>query len=125
MIIINKKWNKGRCRRECLVNKNCDDKFVWNPSNCKCEYKKKAAYLLTEECEEIIGNKIELIEKHSKTLLVKKYNKTVSIKENISLDSCKLFVASSVLFLLVSIIITGAFVYFCVNLHSKKLQDYY
>ena len=54
------------------------------------------------------------------------YNKTVSVKENISLDSCKPFVVSSVLFLLVSVTITGLFVYFYVNSHSKrKLQDYY
>ena len=53
---------------------------------------KKAAHLLTEECEEIIDNKTVPIEKHNKTLLVKKHNKTVSIKANISLDSCKPFV---------------------------------
>ena len=29
------KWNKDKCRYECLVNKKCDNKFVWNPSNCK------------------------------------------------------------------------------------------
>ena len=66
------------------------------------------------------------LEKHNKTLLVKKYNKTVLIKEKISLDSCKPFVISSFLFLLVNVIITDAFVYFYVNSHSKrKLQDYY
>ena len=110
-IICNNKQkrNKDKCRCECLVDKKCDNKFVWNPSNCKCEYK-KAAHLLTEKCEEIIDNKIVPIEKHNKTLLVKIYNKTMSIEENISLDSCKPFVASSVLFLLVSVIITGAFV---------------
>ena len=35
------KWNKNKCRCECLINKNCDDDFVWNISNCECEYKKK------------------------------------------------------------------------------------
>ena len=118
------KWNRYKYRCECLVDKKCDNNFVWNPSNCRCEYKKKAAHLLTEECEEIIDNKIVPIPKHNKTLLVKKYNKTVSIKENISLDSCKPFAVLSVLFLLVSVIITGAFVYFYVSSHSKrKLQD--
>ena len=97
------KWNKDKCRCECLVNKECDNNFVWNPSNCKCEYKKKAAQLLTEECEEIIDNKTVSIEKHNKP-----------------------FVASSVLFFLVSVITTGAFVYFYVNPKSKrKLQNYY
>ena len=63
----------------------------------------------------------------NKTLLVNKYNKTVLIKkENNSVSSCETFVASSILFLLVSVIITGAIVYFCVNSQSKrKLQDYY
>ena len=120
------KWNKDKCRCECLVDKKCDNKFVWNPSNCKYEHKKKAAHLLTEECEEINDNKIVPIKKHNKTLLVRKYNKTVLIKENISLDSCKPFVALFVLFLLVSVIITGVLAYFYVNSHSKrKLQDYY
>ena len=62
------KWNKGKCRCECLVDKKCDNKFVWNPSNFKCEYKKKAAHLLTEECEEIIDNKTVPIKKYSKTM---------------------------------------------------------
>ena len=48
---------------------------------------------------------------YNKNVSLKKYNKTVSIKENISLDFCKPFVASSVLFLLVSVIITGAFLF--------------
>ena len=106
------KWNKDKCRCECLFDKKCDFKFVWNPSNCNCEYKKKAVHLLTAECEEIIDNKIVPIKKYNETVSIKKCNKTVSIKENISLGSCKPFVASSVLFLLVSVTITGAFVYF-------------
>ena len=95
-------------------------KFVWDPSNCNCEYEKKAVHLLTEECEEIIDNKT-LSAKENKTVSIKKHN-----KENNSLDSCKPSVASSVLFLLVSVINTGLFIYFDVNLYSKrKLQDYY
>ena len=97
------KWNNDKCRCKCLVDKKCDNNFVWNPSNCKCEYKKKAANLLTEECEEIIDNKIVPIEKHNGTLLIKKYNKTVPIKENISFDPCKPYIASPILFLLVSV----------------------
>ena len=34
------KWNKNKCRCECLINKKWDDDFVWNISNCECEYKK-------------------------------------------------------------------------------------
>ena len=43
------KLNKNKCRCECLVDKKCNKNFAWNPSNCKCEYKKKATHLLTEE----------------------------------------------------------------------------
>ena len=70
------KWNKEKCRCECLVDKKCDNKFFWNPSNCKCEYKKEAAHLLTEECEEIIDNK---------TVSVKRYDKTVNKRKQFRL----------------------------------------
>ena len=111
------KWNKDKCRCECLVNKDCDNIFVWNPSSCSCENKKKAAHLLTEECEEMVDNK---------TFQVKQNNTPVLIKENSSLNSLKSFVASSILFLLVSVLITGAFVSLYVNsLSKRKLQDYY
>ena len=121
------KWNKDKCRCECLVDKKFNNKlFVWNPSNCKCEYKKKAVHLLTKECEEITDKKFVSIEKHNETLLAKEYNKTVSIKENTSFDPCKPYIAPSVLFLLVRVIVTGLFVYFYVNSQSKrKIQDYY
>ena len=56
------KWNKDKCRCECLMNEKCGNKF-WNPNSCKCEYRKKAAHLLTEECEKIIDNKTASIEK--------------------------------------------------------------
>ena len=66
------------------------------------------------------------IKSYNKTVPIKKYNKTVPIKESSSLDSCKPFAASSILFLLVSVIAVGAFIYFYVNSQSKrKLQDYY
>ena len=35
------KWNEDKCRCECLVDKRCEDDFIWNISNCECEYKKK------------------------------------------------------------------------------------
>ena len=36
------KWDKSNRRCECLVNKKCDNDFVWNVSNCDCEYKKSS-----------------------------------------------------------------------------------
>ena len=72
---------------------------------------------LAEKCEEIIDNK---------TVLIRKDNKTVSVKNCISLDPCKQYIASSILFLLISVTITGAFVYFYVNsLSKKRLQTFY
>ena len=111
------KWNKDKCRCECLINKKCGNKF-WNPNSCKCEYRKKAAHLSAEEYEEIIDNKI---------VPIKKYNKTVSVKDCNLFHPCKPYTASSILFLLVSVIITGTFVYFYLNSKrkSKKLRTYY
>ena len=34
------KWNKDKCRCECLIDKKCGNKF-WGPNSCKCEYRKK------------------------------------------------------------------------------------
>ena len=41
-IVCNNKqrWNKNKCRCECLIDKKCDDDFVWKISNCECDYKK-------------------------------------------------------------------------------------
>ena len=57
-IVCSKKqrFNEGKGRCECLVNKNCGNDFIWNISNCECEYKRKAAKITTEECEEIIDD---------------------------------------------------------------------
>ena len=49
------KFNKDKCRCECLINKKCQDDFVWNYSNCKCEYR-KSAKLIPEECEEMVDD---------------------------------------------------------------------
>ena len=42
-IVCSKKqrFNKGKCRCDCLVNEKCDNDFVWNISSCECEFKKK------------------------------------------------------------------------------------
>ena len=73
-----------------------------------------------DECEEIIDNKTVSVEKHNKNLPVKEYNKTVFIKENTSLSPRKSFVASSILCLLVSVIITGFFCLFLCYFTAKK-----
>ena len=35
------KWNKNKCRCECLVDKNCKSNKFWNPNSCKFEFRKK------------------------------------------------------------------------------------
>ena len=105
--------NKGKCRCKCKKLVKCNKRFIWNPNSCECEYKERAAYLLTNDCEEIIDK--------NNTLLIKKYNKYLK-----TFDNCKPYIASSILFLLISITITGAIVYFYLNSSPKrKLQDYY
>ena len=60
------KWNKNKCKCECLINKKFGNKF-WNPNSCKCELRKAA--LIKEECEEIHDNTTT----HNKeTVLIKK-----------------------------------------------------
>ena len=94
----------------------CSKEFSWNPSSCICEFKKKVAHLLIDECEEniredeMIKNKAKSVHKYNKSQLVEKY---------------KPFVALFILLLLVSLIISGIFVYH-LNSHSEsKIQDIY
>ena len=107
MICSNKqKWNKNKCRCECLINKECNNNKFWNPCNCECENRKKAAYL-TEEWEEIIDDTAT--------------NKAIGIKKLV--ENCRPFVASSCLFLSVSVIVTGLFIHFYCK--SKKKMFYH
>ena len=56
-VIINKKWNKDKCRCDCkkLIDKRvCDKGLIWNPSNCECECDKACGvgeYLNYEHCK--------------------------------------------------------------------------
>ena len=43
------KWNKDKCRCKCLKIKDCDVGFSWNVVNCRCEFKKAAKLITTEE----------------------------------------------------------------------------
>ena len=116
------KWNKDKCRCECLKTKKCGGEFFWNVINFRCESRrflksknflkfKKAA--LIEECkifpEEMIDIKECKIFSGSKTV----------IKEN-----CKPFLASSFLFVSVSIILTGIRIYFYFKSRKKDVSPY-
>ena len=60
---------------------------------------KKAAKLITEECEEIIDDTTTITQ-----------NKTVSVTKFV--ENCKPFATSSILFVSVSVILTGIMIYF-------------
>ena len=108
------RFNKNKYRCECLINRKCQNNFVWNYSNCECEYRKSAKLIVEEECEEIndfTHNKT--ISGNSKNLIIKK-----------KIENCKPFVASSILFVSVSIILSEIMVYFCVKSKNKDVLPY-
>ena len=60
------KWNKDKCRCECLKIKDCDIGYSWNVNNCRCEKKKLAALLkLKNVMLNLIRLEIFLNVKHS------------------------------------------------------------
>ena len=85
------KWNKNKCRCECLKIKEYGNNYYWNFVNCRCELRKAAALIAEEECDVETGEKME--------------NKTLTLIKK--LKECKPFVASSILFVCVSVITTG------------------
>ena len=95
------KWNKKKCRCECLKIKDCDIGYSWNVNNCKCEMKKLAALIESEECD-IETDKIMR-------------NKTVN---------CKPFISVSILFLCISIILIGIMIYFCLKSKDNNVLPY-
>ena len=122
----------------------CAKAFIWNPSSYNCEYnksynkskylvyknfkcRKRFAYPLVEECDKNT-DKNEII--HNKTLSIKEYNKSNNkfLNTSSSSDPCKPYIALSILFLMISVTISGAFVYFYLKLYPKielnKISEY-
>ena len=102
------KWNKEKCRWDCLKIKDCDVGFSWNVVNCRCEFKKAAA-LIAEEKYDVETDDIVI----NKTI-------TLIIKE----ENCKPFVASSILSVCVSIISIGIRTYFCFKSRNRDVLLY-
>ena len=71
----------------------------------------RKAKLTAEECEEIIDNTTTFTQ-----------NKTIVIKELV--ENCKPFVASSILFVSVSITLTGIMIYFYVKSKNRDILPY-
>ena len=102
------KWNKEKCRCKYLEIKDCDAGFSWNIVNYRCEFKKAAALITTKECDIETNDFVQ--------------NKTINLikkKEN-----CKTFVASSILFVCVSVISTGIMIYFCLKSRNNSFLPY-
>ena len=45
------KWNKEKCRCECLKIKERDNNYFLNVVNCRCEFKEAAKLIVEEECD--------------------------------------------------------------------------
>ena len=99
------KWNENKCRCQCLEIEECNDNFSWNVVNCRCEFKKVAKLITTEECDVEIHGIVQ--------------NKTMTLIK--SIENCKLFVASSILFVSVSVILTAIMIYFCLKSRNKSV----
>ena len=75
-----KRWNKEKCRCECLEVKDRDVGFSWNVVNCSCELKKMTALIVEEECD---IETVEIVENKAVTLIKK-------------VEDCKPFVAPNI-----------------------------
>ena len=67
------KFNKTKCRSECLIVKKCKNGF-WNVNNCRCENKKFAKLISSEKCDietDKINNKTKIICLKNNTLIKK------------------------------------------------------
>ena len=92
------KWNKDKCRCECLKIKDCDIGYSWNVNNSRCEMKKLAALIESERFSETEECDVETSEKIKDTK-----NKTITLIKK----DYKPFIGVSILFLCVSVILIG------------------
>ena len=112
-------WNKGKCRCECkedLVNKmTCDKGYIWNPSNCACECDKSCGigqYLDYKNC--VCRNSLvdKLVEECTSVIDGDTIFKTLTVTSSNDCALCTPNIVLLTVFLSMSIIISGAFVYF-------------
>ena len=102
------KWNKNKCRCECLKIKKCDIGYFWNVNNCRCEMKKLARLIQTEECD-VESDEIKSVSENKTITLIKKIN------------NCEPFIAVSILFLCITTILIGIMTCFCLKLKNNIL----
>ena len=127
-IICNSKqrWNEDKCRFECkqLIDKGvCDKEYVWNPSNCECEYDKSCnigEYLdyLNCKCRKTLVDPLvqECTENINETKLIK-----VTL-ENKNKNSCRSYVVCKVLFVIFFMINIVIIIYFVYHVYLNRIK---
>ena len=92
----------------------CGKEFIWNPSNCECEYDKSCdfgEYLDYANCicrKRIIDKPIE---ECSENIEKELYSNEINDYEKIC-NSCRVFIVLFIIFFILSISISSAFIYF-------------
>ena len=122
-------WNKDKCRCECkedLVNKmECDKGYIWNPSNCACECDESCGigqYLDYKNCVCRNSQVDKLVEECAVTAGNTIYNETLTVISSNDCSSCTPYIVLFTVFLSISVIISGAFIYF--HWYKSKKLDF-
>ena len=113
------RWNSNKYRCECkeLIDKGIYDKgFIWNPSNCKCEFDKSCdleEYLDYENC--MCRKRLfdKLVEERSENIKGNEliYNKTLNDYGNVC-NSCTIYIVLLIIFFIYLLSISCAFISF-------------
>ena len=121
-------WNEDKCRCECkedLINKMvCDKGYIWNPSNCACECDKLCdigQYLDYKNCvcrkslvDKLVEECISVIDGDTM------YNETLSVTSSNGCSSCTTHIILFSVFLLISSVFGGEFIYYRWNKNRKN-----
>ena len=125
MQINNKqRWDKDKCRCECkeLIDESiCGKGFIWNPSNCECEFDKSCnvgEYLGYWNCKCIKRSIDKLVEECSENIDEYELHLTLNDYEDIC-SSFTVYVVLFVIFFVTSISISRVIVYFYWYLKSE------
>ena len=117
------KFNKNKCRCECLKIKDCDIGYSWNVNNCRCEMKKLVALVKSERFIETEERDVETDEiKNVSECKALPENKTITLIKKVK--NCKPFIGVSVSFLCVSIALTGIMIYFYLKSKNDNVLPY-
>ena len=121
---MSEKKCRCECREELSEKERCDKGFIWNPSNCNCECDKSCdvgEYLDYENCKCRRKIVVSLVEECSENIdeneMIYKETLNVSLSDY-RCNSCTLYIVLFVIFLVTSIVISAAFIYF--YWYSKK-----